>query len=221
MIKQHPSQEQLLAFAEGSLNSAEALVVSAHCDMCARCQKEVAQFTDDIASQSLAEESTLVEAVSFSSMFDAITQQPASQQISAQVPDKTIELDGRKFTLPRTLRRYANHTGNWSKLVGKLWQAPVNIEGVGKANFIYMEKGGTVPEHTHKGNELTIVINGHFSDGMGHYQSGDFIAMNGTHTHAPYSNDDEGCLVFTIVDEPLHFTSGVARLLNPFSQLFF
>jgi putative transcriptional regulator len=28
-------------------------------------------------------------------------------------------------------------------------------------------------------------------------------------------------LVFTIVDQPLHFTAGIARLLNPFSHLFF
>ncbi|MEC7469201.1 MAG: anti-sigma factor, partial [Pseudomonadota bacterium] len=38
---------------------------------------------------------------------------------------------------------------------------------------------------------------------------------------APRSDAPEGCLVFSVVDQPLHFTSGLARLLNPFSHLFF
>ena len=92
---------------------------------------------------------------------------------------------------------------------------------IGRANFIYMEKGGRVPEHTHKGSEITLVLDGEFTDGLSHYDTGDFIIMNDSHVHTPQSDADEGCLVFSIVDQPLHFTSGLARLLNPFSQLFF
>ncbi|HAX27481.1 MAG TPA: anti-sigma factor, partial [Alteromonas macleodii] len=45
----------------------------------------------------------------------------------------TIELDGRVFTVPRTLHRYIDKTGNWSSLVGKLWQAPVDLGNQGVA----------------------------------------------------------------------------------------
>lgn len=221
MINKHPSYEQLLAFAEGSLSSSEALVVSAHCDMCACCARKVQQLTEQSSEQQfqlLGENSAHKD---YSSMIDMITQLPAESQISAVHQQSSIELDGKNFVLPRSLGRYAEKTGNWSKLVGKLWQAPVNIGGLTKATFIYMEKGGSVPEHTHKGSEMTLVINGSFSDGMSEYRNGDFIELNNNHTHAPYSDDDEGCLVFSIVSQPLHFTSGVARLLNPFSQLFF
>ena len=226
MINRHPSLEHLLSFAEGSLSSGESLIVSAHCDMCSHCRSKVEQFTKELAHESFAESSTLPTHDSYSSMFEAIVQQPVADQIKASgtnqiTTDSHIELDGRKFKLPRTLQRYASATGNWSRLVGKLWQAPVDIGGMGKAHFIFMEKGGSVPEHTHKGNELTLVINGEFSDGISSYKDGDFIAMDNAHTHAPVSHDEDGCLVFSIVDEPLHFTSGVARLLNPFSHLFF
>ncbi|HAB78772.1 MAG TPA: anti-sigma factor, partial [Glaciecola sp.] len=98
---------------------------------------------------------------------------------------------------------------------------PVDLGDAGMANFIYMEKGGRVPEHTHKGTELTLVVDGEFSDGLADYDSGDFIIMDNEHIHSPHSNSVEGCLVFSIVDKPLHFTSGIARLLNPFSHLFF
>ena len=137
-------------------------------------------------------------------------------------PDITprIELDGKFFDVPKPLQ-HVKHTGNWSKLLGKVWQAPVEIGGDYVANFIYMEKGGQVPEHTHKGNELTLVVNGEFSDGINDYDSGDFLMMDNEHVHAPMSEAKEGCLVFSIVDQPLQFTSGLARLLNPFSHLFF
>ena len=110
---------------------------------------------------------------------------------------------------------------NWSKLLGKVWQAPVDLGEAGMAHFIYMEKGGRVPEHTHRGTEFTLVVNGEFSDGLADYDSGDLIVMDDEHIHSPHSNADDGCLVFSIVDKPLHFTSGIARLLNPFSHLFF
>ena len=92
------------------------------------------------------------------------------------------------------------------------------------------EKGGKktlnrekniVNEHTHRGTEYTLVIDGEFSDGLEKYDTGDFIYMDGDKTHSPKSDASEGCLVFSIVDQPLHFTSGFARLLNPFSHLFF
>jgi putative transcriptional regulator len=109
--------------------------------------------------------------------------QKASSQVNSGV--KTIELDGRVFTLPRTLHRYIDKTGNWSSLVGKLWQAPVDLGNQGVANFIFMGSGGSVPEHTHRGTEYTLVIDGEFSDGLSRYDTGDFIFMDGEKTHTP------------------------------------
>jgi len=237
MIRFHPSSQQLLSYVEGSLSPAVSLVVAAHCDMCEGCAREVAQQTARVAEATL--EHSIVGSHSCGSELDSmlaqIIQQPltgrsgaASNQIVAHVAEATIssepghfELDGRMFTLPKTLRRYASNTGNWSSLVGKLWQAPVDLEYQGVASFIYMGKGGSVPEHTHRGVEYTLVLDGEFNDGLHHYDTGDFIFMDGHHTHAPQSDSQEGCLVFSIVDQPLHFTSGLARLLNPFSHLFF
>lgn len=230
MIKFHPSPELIEQFVTGILTPAESLMVSAHCDMCKYCRDLVEVKTAEFALDHLELESV---AESYDPQFDMmlanITQQPAAELRDAAVTKSiareslttTIELDGKTFALPKTLHRLVQKKGNWSSLVGKLWQAPVDLGYDGVANFIYMEKGGTVPEHTHRGSELTLVINGEFSDGMNHYDSGDFIYMNGEHTHAPRSDAPEGCLVFSIVDQPLHFTSGIARLLNPFSHLFF
>ena len=246
MIKFHPSAQQLEDFVEGTLTPAISLMVSAHCDMCERCQRLVEIETERLAAQmvSTANESLADNTdatLQFGDMLSQITQLPSSQvdELKKDHPPEyretinksnlrsehkglsTIELDGREFTLPRTLHRYIDKTGNWSSLVGKLWQAPVDLGNQGVANFIFMGSGGSVPEHTHRGTEYTLVIDGEFSDGLSHYDTGDFIFMDGEKTHTPKAEGKEGCLVFSIVDQPLHFTSGLARLLNPFSHLFF
>lgn len=219
MIKLHPSQQQLVDFASGHIASATGLVISAHIDMCSQCQARVSQMQQQLAEQQLAESASL--GAEYATMLADITKLPAGDKATPAPGPEFLELDGRRFALPRPLRRYIGNTGNWSHLVSKLWQAPVDIGGAGKAHFIYMEKGGKVPEHTHKGSELTLVLNGQFSDGTHEYDSGDFIQLDGNHTHTPHSEDEDGCLVFAVVDKPLHFTSGLARLINPFSQLFF
>ncbi|WJG08406.1 ChrR family anti-sigma-E factor [Aliiglaciecola sp. LCG003] len=224
MINFHPNQLQLIDFVEGNSAPAMALMISAHKDMCPKCRGRI-----ELLESSIGEGIFEVEAerIDFGTMLSDITKLPAAEQITfdqasrGQPLVESIELDGRQFKLPRTLRRFIAKTGNFSHLLGNLWQAPVDLGPIGKANFIYMQKGGRVPEHTHRGTELTLVINGEFSDGMSDYDTGDFILMGGENTHAPYSEASEGCLVFSIVDAPLHFTSGIARLLNPFSHLFF
>ncbi len=224
MIKFHPTPEHLEQFVEGTLSPVESLMISAHCDMCSHCQKKVDALTADLASNELHEAAESYDP-DFDLMLANITQQPAAERPSKAVmpakPATTIELDGKTFELPKSLQRLVKKKGNWSSLVGKLWQSPVDLGIDGVANFIYIEKGGTVPEHTHRGSEMTLVINGEFSDGLNDYDSGDLIYMTGEHTHAPRSDAPEGCLVFSVVDQPLHFTSGLARLLNPFSHLFF
>jgi putative transcriptional regulator len=223
MIKHHPNSQQLDAFVSGVCEPTLALMISAHADMCVQCQAKCIKLQQIQAIEALS--SPLDTSAELDKMFGRITQlpvvKPDQAPVAAKVGGFDLELEGKRFILPRSLKRYAQHTGNWSRLVGKLWQAPIDLGYMGKANFIYMEKGGKVPEHTHKGTEMTLVIDGQYGDGVANYDCGDFTLLDGQHNHLPHSEADEGCLVFTIVDKPLYFTSGIARLLNPFSHLFF
>lgn len=224
MISFHPKYTDLQAFSAGNCEPALALMVSAHVDMCPQCQQDCMEMQSDMATELFAQRAAQKPLdAQYLAMMDDITDLPVapSPKIETRAVNTSIELDGKFFELPRALSRHVKNTGNWSRLVGKLWQAPVDLGDIGKANFIYMEKGGRVPEHTHKGMEMTLVIDGQFADGISEYDCGDFTVMSNKHNHMPHSEADDGCLVFSIVDQPLHFTAGIARLLNPFSHLFF
>lgn len=223
MIKFHPDNPTLVSFVEGTLPTASSLVVSAHCDMCDVCNMEVHALTESKANsifEQVCTDEFLIR--DYMSMIEAITRDKTLVDNDIVfIPKQSIEVDGRTLQVPVTLTRIANKVGEWSHLVGKLWQAPVALTGASLVQLIYMEKGGSVPEHTHKGNEISLVLNGRFYDGDNHYHSGDYIALNQSHTHMPVAETEEGCLVLTVLDQPLHFTAGWAKLINPLSQIYF
>jgi putative transcriptional regulator len=222
MIRFHPTNQTLVSFAEGLTAPNESLLVSAHCDMCDQCATRVAALVECYAEQSFNECIPSQADHALGNMLDAILSRPEASLKRKVIPNQNLlTIDGKEFHLPASLQRLASQVGDWSHLVGKLWQAPVSLGGKNLANFIYMENGGGVPEHTHIGNELTLVINGSFEDELHHYQTGDYLSFNHLDIHTPTSNAKEGCLVFSIIDQPLQFTSGWAKLINPLSHLYF
>ena len=205
MISYHPKFIDLQAFSAGNCEPAMALMISAHVDMCSQCQQDCVDIQAELAAEIFAPLSTAAPLDrQYLAMMSNITDLPVAKTKKAVVSNTSIELDGKFFELPRSLRRHVKNTGSWSRLVGKLWQAPIDLGDIGNANFMYMEKGGRVPEHTHKGTEMTLVIDGQYGDGLAEYDCGDFTVMNNQHKHLPHSEADDGCLVLTIVDQPLH-----------------
>jgi putative transcriptional regulator len=86
-------------------------------------------------------------------------------------------------------------------------------------NLLHIEPGGSVPEHTHKGFELTLLLEGSFVDEKGTYVKGDFILLDGNHQHHPVS--EGGCLCYTVANDAMHFTQGINKLLNPIGSFIY
>lgn len=235
MIKFHPSHAQLKAFVKGQLNVNTALLISSHIDMCEQCQQTCQEIEQGLAEEAFGIGDSLISEVvrtsvsneaalpaDLNAMFDQIVSLPSQTEESSMIHAKTtIELDGKPFPIPRALKRVVPEQPKWSKLAGKVWHAPVPVGDSENIHFIFMEQGAQVPEHSHRGTEYSLVLDGEFSDEAGRYLTGDFTALNQAHTHRPYTEHGDGCLVLSVVDKPLQFTSGIARLLNPFSHLFF
>jgi putative transcriptional regulator len=82
-----------------------------------------------------------------------------------------------------------------------------------------IKAGGKIPEHTHRGTEMTLVLEGGFSDSEGSYDQGDFIFRQATDVHAPTALQSEDCICLAVLDAPLKFTNWKYRWMNPFVQL--
>jgi len=222
MIKHHPTDELLKVFVDGELPASLSAAISIHTDMCPICQNKVAQLTEFQASHSfepahgqLFNVSDGIDhdeeaSIDFDSMIDAITNDTTIAIPSLSI-DKKIKIHDTTYTLPRAIQNIA--MGGFTKL-GKLSRARFKLdEGAIHTSLLHIQPGGGVPEHTHKGYELTLLLNGEFSDDMGEYVPGDFIMLDAKHTHNPTSQ--KGCLCFTVANAASHFTQGINRLLNP------
>jgi len=72
-----------------------------------------------------------------------------------------------------------------------------------------------VPVHSHGGLELTLVIDGSFSDATGSYGRGDLQGADETLQHQPHAGAEKDCICLAVTDGPLRFKSLAARLVQP------
>jgi len=156
------------------------------------------------------------EELDFDVMLETITQ---SNDIFEPEPNvaKLVEFNNKSYVLPQVLSKIPlGKTVN----VGKFSRTRVQLnENEIHTSLIQIEPGGRVPEHTHKGFEATLLLDGSFTDENGEYAKGDFIMLDSSHQHNPVSLD--GCLCYTVSNDALHFTQGINRLLNPIGKLLY
>ncbi|WP_429065617.1 ChrR family anti-sigma-E factor [Aeromonas bestiarum] len=219
MIKTHPTHAMLRAFAADELPLPLAVGVSAHCELCPECAASLRACEEELARQylELAEDQPATMSESMPVVLDAmlagILQQPvatvaALSQLAAPQPE--LQVAGQSYRLPRVLARH--HAPKW-RHIGAIRQHSLPLDELGaRASLLHIEAGGRIPEHTHQGYELTLLLAGHIQDGETCYQAGDFIWRDASHAHSPHTPD--GCLCYTVQDAPVQFTKGLSRLLN-------
>ena len=88
-----------------------------------------------------------------------------------------------------------------------------DIEGC-HVNLFWIKPGRTVPAHTHEGSELSLVLDGAFSDSRGHYGRGDISVADDSVDHRPSADSDRPCIGFAVVDAPLKLTGSFRQLIG-------
>ncbi|MEZ8289827.1 ChrR family anti-sigma-E factor [Vibrio sp. 10N.222.49.A3] len=233
MIKHHPNAAILKDFVDGNLADSVSLIVSSHVELCEHCQKQVSMLTAQAADTVFESDTSAFEndtaglKLSDSEMdafladneefdFDAIDQITAdlSQALEVVVEAQQETVSNTTFTIPRALNSVARK--DWLNL-GKISRARLDFDDESHhTSLLHIDKDGQVPCHTHKGFEITLLLEGSFEDEMGVYNKGDFIWLDGEHTHQPATK--EGCVCLTVSSDALYFTKGVSQLFNPLGK---
>ena len=217
MVMHHPSVDFLTAHAAGILPVAQSACVSAHLTYCEKCRRSNAQL----------------QAIG-GVFFEQLAPTPVSESVLDNVLARLDEPEPLHFadtasiakaenSLPGVLRRIIN--GDFSQLTWKKVTRSLSISHLNTGDTHYefalyrIGAGGRIPEHDHGGSEMTLVLEGGFSDGQGTYHPGDFVYRKNTDIHAPVAIDDEDCICLAVLDAPLKFTGWQYRWMNPFLQL--
>jgi putative transcriptional regulator len=213
MAKYHPELDLLTEHAAGNLPLAQAACVSAHMNYCEQCRRTSGQLQD-------------LGAV----LFDALPGEPVGdaqlEAVLARLDDEPPLSYARSSSstgTPAILQRLMS--GNFTELSWKKITRSLRISYLktGDPNFefalYHIKAGGRIPEHTHRGSEMTLVLEGGFSDADGSYHKGDFILREPTDVHAPTAVQSEDCICLAVLDAPLKFTGWKYRWMNPLLQL--
>lgn len=229
MISHHPKMELLIQHVNGELPASISAAIKMHSDVCTQCKEQIDQLTKHQAQLSFSDVDAKEAEFEFNSadMLENIMQMEPEQDIDTSLlfdeknqqtnKNASVNFRGVDYSLPSVMNKM--QLGK-SAQIGKLTRARVLLdEGHIHSSLLKIEAGGSIPEHTHKGFEITLLLEGSFNDDMGEYVAGDFIQLDGQHLHQPIS--EQGCLCYTVVSDSLHFTQGINKLLNPIGSFIY
>ena len=215
-IRHHPGPESLMSCSAGSMPEAFAAVMASHIDVCPHCRKELA-LMEDIGV----------------SLFKDMSPSPMTRDVSSMVLRRAEADAGCDHVrskavsagdVPAPLRSLAGDYLDdiaWKRLAPGLmhYQFPLSRTAVGDLRLVKVAPGRALPEHSHGGSELTLVLRGSYSDKTGRYGVGDVADLDENTEHQPVADPVEGCICLIASDHKIRFKSFLARIVQPFTGM--
>jgi len=207
----HPSGELLLEYACGAQREPVALLIATHLALCPPCRSECRDLEaiggallEEIGPDPVPEGSFARLLAGLDAPRDPVAPAPRAQ------PDAPAPL-------PEPLRGYVGGSLDrlsWRRL-GPIAEARLLPRSAGfTTRLVRLRAGAAAPRHTHGGSELTLVVEGGFTDPSGHYLRGDVAHAGGDVDHRPVADADGDCLCLVVTDAPLRLTGRIGRLFN-------
>lgn len=214
MTHWHPSSDQLIEFSSGTISQSLSIAVSTHLHFCSECRREVKQYESAAAVMFNEQSTAQLSESAFDQLMSRINNEPSTQQPVKKcgptrfppVIEKLIKSDTEAL--------------NWQKPMKNLRVSQLFKDEAGMIiGLHHMKAGGRVPNHAHRGNEISVVIEGGFSDEMGSYGPGDFIHLSKEHSHSPQADADGDCWLLSLVEAPVKLTGPIGWIVNPFLKV--
>lgn len=210
-IHHHPDITTLMAFSAGNLETPYAAVIATHLAMSEGGRETVRQI-NSIGGALLAAEP---EAEMSSGALDRLLNALGDEKIEV-VPPRERAAGG----LPLPLQRYLpkglegvhwKWTGPGVATADLAW----GDDGKSRLMLLRVAGGRRVPEHGHGGHELTLILQGAYSDRFGTFAVGDIADHDEDVEHQPIAEPGEDCICLVAVDAKLTFRGRLMRALQP------
>jgi putative transcriptional regulator len=208
-INHHISDAMLAAYAAGTLGQPFAVVVASHISMCAQCRAAYQ------AHQAVG--GIVLNGAEVSKISSGLKSNVLTQLDDTFTPDPVFDRSG---IYPGPIAQsLAGHEPRWKTLGMGVRQDILSANNEGSLRLLYIPAGQAVPEHSHNGLELTLILQGSFSDHTGRFGIGDVETGDPDLEHTPIANEGDPCICLAATDAPLRFKSLVPRLLQPLFKI--
>jgi putative transcriptional regulator len=214
-VRHHVTEDLLWDYHRGALPTGLRLTVATHLELCPHCRAEAAVF--DAVGGALLDD---IEGVEMSGnaldLALARIERPEEPVRPAAKPQREF-LAG--FDLPDTVATARIANRYWA--APGVWMAPIHVDDAPKGSktfLMHVKAGMTMPEHTHRGPEVTLVLKGRFSDVYGEYSKGDIALCADEHSHSPAILDAD-CLCLVWQQAAIVPKTWLGKLLQPFARI--
>lgn len=214
-IQHHISDELLLSYAAGDLAEGWSIAIATHLALCPSCRRRL-DFMEHAGGEML--EMACSEAADDTSWDAMKARLSGGTPSAAREPAKPVAPAG-DIVIPEPLRSYLG--GDLAELKWKaLGRGAYHIriptsDRETSVRLLKIPAGKPVPEHSHGGRELTLVLKGSFQDGQSLFKRGDLEEADESMQHQPVATPDEDCICLAVTDAPLKFRSLLVRLVQP------
>lgn len=208
-IHHHTPDALLAAYASGNLPQPFALVVATHVSMCLECRAAL------LAHQTVG-----------GAVMEAGAQAAVSDGLKALILDQLDDEPAPEVNYTRSsifpspvMAALKGKPPRWKSLGMGVRQSILSADKAGSVRLLYIPGGRAMPDHSHNGMELTLVLQGSFSDETGRFGVGDIEVAFDDLEHTPTADVGPACICLAATDAPLQFSSLIPRMLQPIFRI--
>ena len=216
-VHHHVSDALLAAYATGELAEGWSLAIATHLALCPECRVRLARL--EAAAGELLEEAAPDDSAGIDQSWEAMRSRLGGSEASVVAARPATSGSARPTVLPEPLRSYlgTDVDGLKWKSLGRGASHIIIPTGDGETSvrLLRIPAGSPVPEHSHGGRELTLVLAGCFMDDGERFARGDIEEADETVEHQPVAGAGEDCICLAVTDAPLRFKSRLLRLVQP------
>ncbi|MTH96679.1 transcriptional regulator [Roseibium sp. RKSG952] len=205
--------ELLASYAAGTLASPAQALVGAHLELCETNRDYVASLEalaatglEDSAPEPFKDRDGMLSAI----FADDEPILHAEERATEVQPDHKVpaSLTG---IIDRPLDQLP-----WRTLIPGVREVKLGEHDGCNVSLLWVRGGKAMPSHTHHGTELTLILQGGFTDSEGHYARGDIAFADHETDHKPVADEGEDCICFAVTEGRLRLTGPVGRFFAPF-----
>jgi putative transcriptional regulator len=212
MVSHHPADETLAAYAAGTLDEGSAFVIAAHLALCPLCRNAVRDF-ECIGGALLS----AAEPVHLGRLSEgAVMQEPAEvERRLTRAPGPA----GAGAAVDRLISVYGRGPWKWRGFGVQSADVAVPVEDGVRVFLLKAAAGTHMPQHTHSGVELTLVLKGAFEHSFGRFQAGDLEEADDSIDHRPLVDKSSECICLVAMSGQLQLQGLAGKILQPFVRL--
>ncbi len=215
-IKHHLTDDILMGYAAGTLPEAFNLMVAAHLSLCDTCRAQAESF-DAVGGEVLNESMSNSAAMTSDSLAATMALIADGAMNSEAAVEQTADP-----VLPKPLRNYVGGSlddVNWRGVGMGVKQAILPTSSGASARLLFIPAGAAMPDHGHRGVEMTMVLKGAFQDEDGYFARGDVEIADSDLHHTPVADIHEDCICLAVTDAPLTFEGLLPKIVQRFARI--